>query len=107
MAAATIDEKPAIVACGTSTSILTLNPQREYTIQHLGKDVSAVASTGDIYGAIAADPTATYAADTNKAVLQDGKSIIVGPGVGDYRLKTASGSPCVMVVPGPHLHGAF
>lgn len=99
--ATSIDGNPAIVAAANTAAELTLNPGREYTLQHMAVDVSESADTNAIFLAVNATPTASYAADTNKAVLQSGKALVIGPHVESLKYITASGAPVFMVIPGP------
>lgn len=93
-------ERPATVEVTTSESTLTLDPNRTYTLLHLGVDTSNAAATGEVYGDVGGDRAATLAADADKMVLQSEKAIVIGPGLSSYNLITASDSPVVQVIPG-------
>lgn len=101
MASVTIDgAKPALVQITSTESVLTLQVDREYTLFHTGLDVSGNSTTNTVYGDYAGDRVADEAADTDKLVLLSGKAVTIGPGLDVYKLKTASGSPVIQVIPG-------
>lgn len=107
MADATITSvQPALVEVTSSNSILTLDPSRVYTLFHTGKDSAGSDATGDIFGDVSGDRVASYAADTDKVVIQSGKSIAIGPGFASYNVITASDSPMLQVIPGERISAA-
>lgn len=99
----TIDGNPAVLAASTSASSVALNPDREYTIQHLGVDVAGSEDTNSVFLGTDATTEATHAADSNKAVLQSEKALVVGPRVSTLHFLTASGAPAFQVIPGRYM----
>lgn len=77
--------QPTLVAATTDSSSLTLDPDWSYELIHTGLDVSKAAELDEIFLANNATAVATFAASTNKAVLQyianqGGVPVQVGPG---------------------------
>lgn len=92
---------PALLAASTANQSIALDPEREYTVQHLAFDVSGVAAETAIFLGIDATAVASYAASATKAVLQSAKALIVGPNVLALNFITASGTPTFQLIPAP------
>lgn len=102
MAEITVDDKPFVqqIATGADDTI-NLNPQRQYTIVHLGKNAAGGASTNNIFfhtagGTVVADFTSAV----NKLILLDGKVVPVPPGTAQITAKATTAVTSVMILPG-------
>lgn len=101
------DGNPAVLEATTTLQAVTLDPQREYTVGHDGEDTAGSSSTGSVYLAVDAAVDNDASEGANKAKLINGRSLVIGPGVGVLKFRTASGSPTFTINPGPRLHGQW
>lgn len=102
MADVTIDKSPTIDIAGTSEREINLNPSRMYMIYHTGKDAAGAESTGDVFiNSIGETVVTTYAAGSDKLVLQSGAAMPLPAKCGTIKTKTASGSVAIQILAGP------
>jgi len=94
---------------------VTLEKDREYTIAHLGHDVSGVAGkTEPIFlgvseNATPAAVTADFSDENTSIALIDEWAVVIGPGIEtlSYKNAGAGDDPAMLLSAGPRLRGAY
>lgn len=103
-----VDHAPAVLAVTDVQASVTLDPQREYELQHDGENAAGSASAATIYLATTGNTDADASEGPDKAKLLPGKPALLGPGVSTLRFACASGQAATMTVwPGRRRLGAF
>lgn len=94
----------AVVATSTSDSVVTVNPNRIYLVQHNGVDASGDPDTNEVVGSVTRATggtpatSGTFSAVTNKHMILSGGPVVpIGPGVTAFALKAVSGTPTVSI----------
>jgi len=103
------DGHPVIVATSTTKASLTLNKQKQYSIRHLGVNVSNVADTNTVcYTTDDAGATPTLAAGADKGALTSTTGeAIVGPGLTKLTVISLADIPALIVTPISLQRGLF
>lgn len=105
--AVSLGSKPFTVECSQTNVSIAIESDRDYTITHLGKDSAGSVVSDDVFVGVTAAPTATYAADPDKLVLQPGVPRNIGPLLTQLNFKMAAGKVAVVnVTPGAKFNGA-
>lgn len=96
-----------------AVSTLALDPQKNYSLRHTGKDSSGAAATGLIRVAlplkttgVPADPTADSATGTNELVMESGDVVNLPVGCNSIKHRAASGTPVLQVLENNYVVGA-
>ncbi len=84
--------KAALIEASTTVATVTLLPELEYELTHLGTDA---ANAGDINAILLSLGSATPAATTgaNKLILGSGVKLCIGPGVSTLKYDAVGGTP--------------
>jgi len=85
MALASAVENFAILACSTTATSAVLNPQKEYTLVHLGTDISGNSNDTENQATVFISTTSSFTPAHSEAdkvfPLMAGQSTVVGPGI--------------------------
>ncbi len=95
-----IDNGFATIAASTSLQSLALNPLREYSLAHNGKDASGSDAAGLVVLSTEAAPVADWSEGSGRLQLPDGRSVTVGPGISQLYYVSAAGAPTIAVIAG-------
>ena len=102
-----IDGRPAVLAVPSGPAEqVTLNPDRQYSIAHTGKDTGGATAGQDVYLATEASVDADGSEGPDKYILADGEFIVLPPGIGVLKFQSA-GTPTIKVMPGARLNGQW
>lgn len=105
MAVAINGRKCRTVSASSTEKELTLDPKRQYTLQHTGLNDGG-ADTNTIYGSeSSATVTLDMSDEDDKLAILSGGSYVIGPGIATYYIKSAAGTPVLNVMPSPHVLG--
>lgn len=103
-----IDGQPAILAVPSAQAEqVTLNPDRQYSVQHTGKQADGDTDVNDVYlsTSSAVDPDASEGAD--KYIIASGNDpVTLPPGIAVLKFQSG-GTPTIKIMPGPRLCGRW
>lgn len=102
-----VTDQPALVETSATEQPLALDPDREYTLTHLGLDVAGNNDTALVFAATERLVAADLMPREDKLVLRGLASVSIGPGVGQLALRSPGGVPLVQIIPGPRRHGVW
>ena len=97
-----IDNGFATLAAGTGEAVINLNPLREYSIAHSGKNSTGADDEGLVVLATASGAAADYSAGAGRIPLPSGYVETIGPGIAKLYVKSASGAPVLLLIAGAY-----
>ena len=87
--------KAALIEASTTVATLTLLPELEYEITHLGQKADGTVQTDIIMLSVSGGTPATPAqtTGTDKLILQSGVQLRIGPGVSSLKYDAVANNP--------------
>jgi len=106
------DYKPVLVVTAETEVAVTLDPDKTYTLLHLGVDGTGAGSADTSLVYLSFNTTAavaTTAGSSNKGALPSLEQITIGPGLTEVSTITAAAAntPAIMIIPNRSLHGSW
>lgn len=92
------DYNMALIEVTTAGVTLTLDPNKQYMIQHNGVDASGSTMTDVIQMAVD-DGTPAYTSGEKKGLLLQNNTLIIGPNITTLKLDVAANDPTMTIVP--------
>jgi hypothetical protein len=96
-----LTDTPAVLKATTTEGSVTLDPLRQYTVQHLGVDDSGVNSVDIVALATSADTDADFSEGADKVILLPEEKAPVGPGKATLKFKAKAGTIMLNVLVDP------
>lgn len=96
---ATYPAHPAFYDGAGGETIVTLDPNRQYEVQHTGLDAGGTAATDEIWINTDGTTTPDGAGGTREATLIAGVPVYLGPGLTTIKMHISGGAPCATISP--------
>ena len=96
-----------VVATSGIQQSIYLQGQQSYTLAHNSVDETGASETDTIFIAISGNCITNWNSGTDKLLLTNGHSIVIGPGISNINYQTAitaTGSPTFTILPGNREH---
>ncbi len=85
--------KAAIIEASTTVATVTLLPELEYELYHLGTDAAGNAQAADLIMLSLGSAVPAQSTGANKLILQPGEYVRIGPGVSTLKYDATANDP--------------